>query len=84
MQGALPERQGSIQELVREHQRNRPDPKRQFEQISTACEQLERSVTGLQETKRNLDQAITSARDASVQVQEINEPRLSYGRGMRY
>ena len=73
------ERQGSIQELVREHQRNRRDPKRQFEQISTACEQLERSVTGLQDTKQSLDRAITSARNAGQQVKEINEPKRSYG-----
>ena len=45
----------------------------------TACKQLERSVTGLQDTKRNLDQANTSARNASVQIQEINEPKKSYG-----
>ena len=49
------ERQESIQELVREYERSRPDSKRQFEQISTACEQLERSVTGLQDAKRSLD-----------------------------
>ena len=52
------ERQGSIQELVREHQRNRRDPKRQFEQISTACEQLERSVTGLQDTNKALTEQL--------------------------
>ena len=45
----------------------------------TACKQLERSVTGLQDTKRNLDQATTSIRDASIQVKEINEPKKSYG-----
>ena len=47
----------------------------------TACKQLERSVTGLQDTKRNLDQATTSIRDASIQVKEINEPKKSYGMG---
>ena len=78
------EHQGSIQELIREHQRNRPDPKRELEQISQACKQLERSVTGLQDTKRSLDQAITGIRNASQQVKEINEPRQSYSRGMRY
>ena len=45
----------------------------------TACKQLERSVTGLQDTKRNLDQATTSIRDASIQVKEINAPKKSYG-----
>ena len=45
----------------------------------TACKQLERSVTGLQDTKRNLAQATTSIRDASIQVKEINEPKKSYG-----
>jgi transcription termination factor NusB len=79
IQAGQSERQGSIQELVREHQRNRRDPKRQFEQISTACEQLERSVTGLQDTKQSLDRAITSARNAGQQVKEINEPKRSYG-----
>ena len=78
-QAGQSERQGSIQELIREHQRNRPDPKRELEQISQACEQLERSVTGLQETKRSLDQAITGIRNASQQVKEMNEPKKSYG-----
>jgi hypothetical protein len=78
------ERQGIIQELVRDYENNRPDPKRELEQISQACEQLERSVTGLQETKRSLEQAITGIRNASEQVKEINEPRQSYSRGMRY
>lgn len=79
------ERQESIQKFVREYERSRPDPKREFEQISTACRQLEQSITGLQDTKRGPDQVITSARNASVQVQEINEPRQSYSRGgMRY
>ena len=50
--------------------------KRTLEQISTACEQLERSATGLQDTKRNLDQAIASARNASTQAKEMNEPQL--------
>ena len=49
----------------------------------TACKQLERSVTGLQDTKRNLDQATTSIRDASIQVKEINEPKKSYGMRFR-
>ena len=78
------ERQGNTQEFIREYQRNRPDPKRELEQISQACEQLERTVTGLQETKRSLDQAITGIRSASQQVKEMNEPRQSYSRGMRY
>ena len=73
-----------FQEFIREYQNNRPNPKRELEQISTACEQLERSVRGLQETKRSLEQAITSIRNASEQVKEINEPRQSYSRGMRY
>ena len=45
----------------------------------TACKQLERSVTGLQDTKQSLDRAITSARNAGQQVKEINEPKRSYG-----
>ena len=77
------ERQGSIQEAFREYQRNRPDPKRELEQISKACEQLERSVAGLQDTKRSLDQAITGIRNASIQVKEISEPKRSYGSSFR-
>ena len=73
-----PERQGSIQELVREYQRNRPDPKQELEQLSHACEQLEQSNKGLQDTKRSLDQAITSARNAGEQVKEVSEPKRSY------
>lgn len=75
------ERQESLQELVREYQRNRPDSKREFEQISIACKQLERSVTGLQETKRSLDQAITSARNANEHFKEINEPKINHSLG---
>ncbi|GJC32005.1 hypothetical protein KAM398_19840 [Acinetobacter sp. KAM398] len=30
-------------------------------------------------SQRNLDQAIASTRNASVQIQEINEPKKSYG-----
>ena len=78
------ERQGSVQELIREYASNRSEPKRELEQISQACRQLERSARGLQETKRSLDQAITGIRNASQQVKEINEPRQSYSRGMRY
>ena len=73
-----------FQEFIREYQNNRPDSKRELEQISTACRELEQSVNGLQETKRSLEQAITSVRNASEQVKEINEPRQSYSRGMRY
>ena len=73
-----------FQSFIREYQNNRPDPKRELEQISMACEQFERSTRGLQNTKYELNQAITSARNASEQVKEINEPRQSYSRGMRY
>lgn len=72
------ERQGSTQELFREYKNNRTDPRREFEQISRSCKQLEQSVTGLQETKRSLDQAITSARNASDEAQKMNEPKQSY------
>jgi len=30
-------------------------------------------------SQRNLDQAIASTRNASVQIQEINEPKKRYG-----
>ena len=85
-QAGQPQRQGSIQELVSGYQRSRSEQKRQFEQVSQACEQFERSVRGLQNTKHELNQAITSVRNASDQVKEINEPRQSYSpsRGMRY
>ena len=73
------ERQGSIQELVREYQRNRPDPKRELEQISSASKQLELASARLQDTKQSLDRAITGIRNASQQVKEINEPKRSYG-----
>ena len=85
-QAGQPQRQGSIQELVSGYQRSGSEQKRQFEQVSQACEQFERSVRGLQNTKHELNQAITSVRNASDQVKEINEPRQSYSpsRGMRY
>lgn len=73
------ERQGSIQEAFREYQRNRPDPKRELEQISSASKQLELSSARLQDTKQSLDRAITGIRNASQQVKEINEPKRSYG-----
>ena len=73
------ERQGSIQEAFREYQRNRPDPKRELEQISSASQQLELSSARLQDTKQSLDRAITGIRNASQQVKEINEPKKSYG-----
>ena len=70
---------GSIQEAFREYQRNRPDPKRELEQISSASQQLELSSARLQDTKQSLDRAITGIRNASQQVKEINEPKRSYG-----
>jgi len=85
-QAGQSERQGRIQELVSGYQRSRSEQKCQFKQVSTACEQLERSARGLQDAKRSFEQAITSVRNASEQVQEMNEPRQSYSpsRGMRY
>ena len=73
------ERQGSIQEAFREYQRNRSDPKRELEQISSASKQLELSSARLQDTKQSLDRAITGIRNASQQVKEMNEPKKSYG-----
>lgn len=72
------ERQGSIQEAFREYQRNRSDPKRELEQVSSASKQLELSSARLQDTKQSLDRAITGIRNASQQVKEINEPKRSY------
>ena len=57
-------RQGSIQEAFREYQRNRSDPKRELEQISSASKQLELSSARLQDTKLSFDQAIASVRNS--------------------
>ena len=81
-QAGQSERQGSIQGAFREHQRNRPDPKRELEQISSASQQLELSSARLQDTKQSLDRAITGIRNASQQVKEMNTPKRSYYRGM--
>ena len=85
-QAGQSERQGSIRALISGYQRSRSEQKLQLQQVSQACEQFERSVRGLQNTKHELNQAITSVRNASDQVKEINEPRQSYSpsRGMRY
>ena len=71
--------QGRISELVIEYYGNRPDPKRELEQISAFSQQLEQSITGLQDTKRSFDQAIASVRDASQQVEKMNESERGYG-----
>ena len=73
------ERQGSIRALISGYQRSRSEQKLQLQQVSQACEQFERSVRGLQNTKHELNQAITSARNASVEAQKINEKTQSYG-----
>ena len=73
------QREKSLQRFLRQYEGSRPDQKHQLEQLSTASEQLERSARGLSSTKYELDQAITSARTASQQVKEINEPKHSYG-----
>ena len=83
-QAGQPQRQGSIQKLVSGYQRSGSEQKRQFEQVSQACEQFERSVRGLQNTKHELNQAITSARNASVEAQKINEKTHGYSSGMRF
>ena len=73
------QREKSLQRFLRQYEGSRPDEKHQLEQLSTAGEQLERSTRGLQDTKFNLDQAITSARNASVQVEKVNQPERNYG-----
>ena len=83
-QAGQPQRQGSIQELVSGYQRSRSEQKRQFEQVSQACEQFERSARGLQNAKHELNQAITSARNASVEAQKMNEKTNDYSSGMRF
>ena len=76
------QREKSLQRFLRQYEGSRPDQKHQLEQLSTASEQLERSTRGLSGAKYELEQAITSARNASQQVKEINEPKRSYYRGM--
>ena len=76
------QREKSLQRFLRQYEGSRPNQKQQLEQISTAGEQLERSTRGLSSAKYELEQAITSARNASQQVKEINEPARSYGISM--
>jgi len=75
------QREKNLQRFLREYEGNRSDPKRELEQIGSASKQLELSSTRLQDAKRSTEQAIASARNASQQVQEINEPKRSYGMG---
>ena len=69
----------NLQSYFREYEGNRPDPKRELEQISSASKQLELSSARLQDTKQSLDRAITGIRNASQQVKEMNTPKRSYG-----
>ena len=55
-QAGQPQRQGSIQELVSGYQRDRPDPKREIEQLDTACKQLERANTELREATKQVEE----------------------------
>ena len=71
--------QGRISELVIEYFGNRSDQKREIEQVSAVSQQLEQSITGLQDTKRSFDQAIASVRTASQQVEKMNESERGYG-----
>ena len=50
------ERQTSIQNVIREYQRDRPDPKREIEQLDTACKQLERANTELREATKQVEE----------------------------
>ena len=77
---------GAIKVIFSEFERNRSNSKRKLEQVSAASKQLDYSIRGLQGTKRDLDQAITSARNTSVEAQKMNEPRFNYsqGRGLSY
>ena len=72
------QREKSLQRFLRQYEGSRPDQKHQLEQLSTASEQLERSTRELSGAKYELEQAITSVRNASQQVKEINEPARSY------
>ena len=71
--------QGRISELVIEYYGNGAKQKRELEQISAVSQQLEQSIAGLQDTKRSFDQAIASVRNASQQVEKMNESERGYG-----
>ena len=71
--------QGRISELVIEYYGNRSDQKRELEQISAVSQQLEQSIAGLQDTKHSFDKAVASVRNASQQVEKMNESERGYG-----
>ena len=80
-QAGQSQREANLQRYLRNYEGNRPDPKRELEQISSASKQLELSSARLQDTKQSLDRAITGIRNASQQVKEMNTPKQSYYRG---
>ena len=71
--------EGRISELVIEYYGNRSDQKRELEQISAVSQQLEQSIAGLQDTKHSFDKAVASVRNASQQVEKMNESERGYG-----
>ncbi|MCX2581754.1 hypothetical protein OQ641_28340, partial [Klebsiella pneumoniae] len=62
-----------------EYYGNRSDQKRELEQISAVSQQLEQSIAGLQDTKHSFDKAVASVRNASQQVEKINQSERGYG-----
>lgn len=80
-QAGQSQREANLQRYLRNYEGNRPDPKRELEQISSASKQLELSSARLQDTKQSLDRAITGIRNASQQVKEMNTPKREYYRG---
>src|SRR5690606_10234530 len=79
-QAGQSQREANLQRYLRNYEGNRPDPKRELEQISSASKQLELSSARLQDTKQSLDRAITGIRNASQQVEKVNQPQRSHGR----
>ncbi|MCW1491260.1 hypothetical protein OLN43_18675, partial [Acinetobacter baumannii] len=73
--------QSRISGLIIESHGNGAKQKRELEQISAFSQQLEQSITGLQDTKRSFDKAVASVRDASQQIEKMNEPKREYGFG---
>lgn len=70
--------QSRISGLIIESHGNGAKQKRELEQISAFSQQLEQSITGLQDTKRSFDKAVASVRDASQQIEKMNESERSY------
>ena len=71
--------QSRISGLIIESHGNGAKQKRELEQISAVSQQLEQSIAGLQDTKHSFDKAVASVRNASQQVEKMNESERGYG-----